>query len=124
MHPMSPAVVRRALLLLCLVAPVALAKQASPPPELRDLDAYVESVRDAFDVPGIAVAVVKDGEVVLARGWGEREMGKPAQVDAHTMFAIASNTKAFTAASLSMLADEGKLKLHLFSIVLMQLMPN
>ncbi len=109
---MSPAVARRALLLLCLATPVALAGAPSPPPELQDIDAYVESVRKAFDVPGIAVAVVKDGEVVLAKGWGERELGKPAKVDAHTMFAIASNTKAFTSASLSMLAGEGKLSLE------------
>jgi CubicO group peptidase (beta-lactamase class C family) len=107
----SPAALRRALLLLCLAAPAAVAKDAAPPSALQDLDAYVESVRQAFDVPGIAVAVVKDGEVVLAKGWGERELGKPAKVDAHTMFAIASNTKAFTSASLSMLADEGKLSL-------------
>ena len=107
-----PATTGRALWLLCLLASTAAAKQASAPPALQDIDAYVESVRDAFDVPGIAVAVVKDGEVVLARGWGEREMGKAARVDAHTMFAIASNTKAFTAASLSMLADEGKLTLE------------
>lgn len=112
MHPLAPAAVRRALLLLCLAAPAAFARQAPPPPELQDLDAYVESVRKAFDVPGIAVAVVKDGEVVLAKGWGERELGRPAKVDAHTMFAIASNTKAFTSASLSMLADEGKLDLE------------
>ena len=77
MHPLSPAVACRALLLLCLVAPAALAKETAPPPALQDLDAYVESVREAFDVPGIAVAVVKDGKVVLAKGWGEREMGKP-----------------------------------------------
>ena len=112
MHPLSPAAMRRALLLLCLAVPAALAKETAPPPALQDLDAYVESVREAFDVPGIAVAVVKDGEVVLAKGWGEREMGKPAKVDAHTLFAIASNTKAFTSASLSMLADEGKLELE------------
>ena len=68
MHPLAPAVARRALLMLCLAAPAAFARQASPPPELQDLDAYVESVREAFDVPGIAVAVVKDGEVVLAKG--------------------------------------------------------
>ena len=112
MHPLSPAAMRRALLLLCLAVPAAVAKEAAPPPALQDLDAYVESVREAFDVPGIAVAVVKDGEVVLAKGWGVREMGKPAKVDAHTLFAIASNTKAFTSASLSMLADEGKLELE------------
>lgn len=81
------------------------------PEQLRDFDAYVERVREQFNVPGIAVAIIKDGKVVLERGYGVREMGKPARVDEHTMFAIASNTKAFTAASLSMLADEGKLSL-------------
>lgn len=76
-----------------------------------ELDAWVAQVRERFEVPGIAVAVVKDGQVVLERGWGVREVGEPAPVDEHTLFAIASNTKAFTAASLSMLADEGKLSL-------------
>ena len=93
----------------------ATASQAAPddalPAQLQDFDAYVESVRRQFDVPGIAVAIVKDGEVVLERGYGVRELGKPGKVDAHTMFAIASNTKAITAAALSMLADEGKLSL-------------
>ena len=81
------------------------------PEQLQDFDAYVEGVRRQFEVPGIAVAIVKDGKVVLERGYGVRELGKGAPVDAHTLFAIASNTKAFTSASLSMLADEGKLSL-------------
>lgn len=80
------------------------------PTRFADFDTYVESVRKTFDVPGIAVAVVKDGEIVLERGWGERELGK-APVDAHTLFAIASNTKAFTATALNMLAEDGKLSL-------------
>lgn len=85
---------------------------ATLPPQLQDFDSYVEGVRKQFDVPGIAVAIVKDGQVVLERGFGVRELekgGKP--VDADTLFAIASNTKAFTAAALSILADEGKLSL-------------
>ena len=73
------------------------------------LSAWVEQVRERFEVPGIAVAVVKDGEVVFEGGWGVRELGKPARVDAHTQFAIASNTKAFTAAALAVLVDQGKL---------------
>ncbi|WP_140908630.1 serine hydrolase [Cognatiluteimonas lumbrici] len=85
-----------------------------PPPlpaQLGDFDAYVEGVREAFDVPGIAVAIVKDDRVLLENGWGvaDRETGAP--VDAHTLFAIASNTKAFTAASLQMLAADGKLEM-------------
>ncbi|UNK57648.1 serine hydrolase [Pseudoxanthomonas daejeonensis] len=118
----------RCLLWLCLVAfaPLtALAAEASArtadaipasatqvgPLDPAQLDAWVEQVRERFEVPGVAVAVVKDGQVVLERGWGVRELGKPEAVDAHTLFAIASNTKAFTAASLSMLADEGRLSL-------------
>ncbi|MDI9239987.1 serine hydrolase [Lysobacter sp. LF1] len=87
------------------------APAATLPAQLDDFDAYVEGVRRQFDVPGIAVAIVKDGEVVFERGFGVRELGKPAKVEATTLFAIASNTKAFTAASLSILADEGKLSL-------------
>jgi CubicO group peptidase (beta-lactamase class C family) len=83
--------------------------QPALPAQLADFDAYVEGVRKTFDIPGIAVAIVKDGRIVLERGYGVRTLGKPEPVDAHTLFAIASNTKAFTAASLSMLADEGKL---------------
>ena len=98
---------------LCFHAPVR-AQAVAPaetPAQLADFDAYVEGVRKQFDVPGIAVAIVKDGKVVLERGYGVREAGKPEAVDARTLFAIASNTKAFTSASLSMLADEGKLSL-------------
>lgn len=79
------------------------------PPMLQDFGAYVDSARKTFDVPGIAVAIVKDGKVVYEQGFGLREIGKPDKVDAHTLFAIASNTKAFTAAALQMLAEQGKL---------------
>lgn len=83
--------------------------QQALPPDLSDFSDYVNSARKTFDVPGIAVAIVKDGKVVLAEGFGKREIGKPANVDADTLFAIASNTKAFTAASLQQLAEAGKL---------------
>jgi CubicO group peptidase (beta-lactamase class C family) len=80
-------------------------------PRLAGFDAQVEAVRKQFEVPGIAVAIVEDGRIVYERGFGPREVGKSAQVDANTLFAIASNTKAFTSTALSMLADEGKLSL-------------
>jgi CubicO group peptidase (beta-lactamase class C family) len=60
-------------------------------------------------VPGIAIAVVKDGKVLAARGFGVRKLGAPEQVDGKTLFEVASNSKAFTAAALAMLVDEGKL---------------
>jgi CubicO group peptidase (beta-lactamase class C family) len=74
------------------------------------LDAYTaKAVRD-WNVPGLAIAVVKDGRVAFAKGYGVRELGKPAPVDTQTRFAIGSTTKAMTAAALAMLVDEGKLR--------------
>lgn len=73
------------------------------------LDAFVDQVRERFEVPGIALAIVKDGQVVVARGYGQRRMGDAAPVDARTRFGIASNSKAFTAAALALLVEEGKL---------------
>ena len=81
------------------------------PSQLQDFGAYVDSARKTFDVPGIAVAIVKDGKVVMEQGFGLREIGKSETVDANTLFAIASNTKAFTAAALQQLAEQGKLKM-------------
>ncbi len=54
----------------------------------------MQRVLDTFHVPGAAVAIVKDGRVVLARGYGLRSLGKPERVDSATRFGIASNTKA------------------------------
>jgi len=73
------------------------------------LDTVVERARKEFEVPGIAVAVVKDGHVVAAKGYGVRKLGEPAPVTANSLFRIASNTKAFTTAALAILVDEGKL---------------
>ena len=70
----------------------------------------MERARKEFDVPGIAVAIVKDGDVVLAKGYGVRKLGEPAPVTAQSLFRIASNTKAFTTAALAMLVDEHKIR--------------
>jgi CubicO group peptidase (beta-lactamase class C family) len=74
------------------------------------VDRVVERARQEFDVPGMAVAIVKDGNVVLAKGYGVRRQGESAPVTAHSLFRIASNTKAFTTAALAMLVDEGKIR--------------
>lgn len=84
---------------------LALPALAQPP----QLDATVERVRQTFDVPGIAVAIVKDGKVVLQKGYGVRKLGGTTPVTPRSMFRIASNTKAFTTAALAILVDEGKL---------------
>jgi CubicO group peptidase (beta-lactamase class C family) len=91
-------------------APAAAAAVAPAQAAAFDLEQDVTRVMKAFDVPGIAIAVVKDGQVVAARGFGVRKLGEPAKVDGQTLFEIASNSKAFTAAALAMLVDEGKLK--------------
>src|SRR5215467_3618360 len=80
--------------------------QTNPP---ADLDAYVSRTMKTFEVPGIAVAIVKDGKVVIAKGYGVRRLGETAAVDADTLFGIGSNTKAFTTAALATLVDQGKI---------------
>ena len=80
---------------------------SSAPPV--DLDAYVANVMKIFEVPGIALAIVKDNKIIVAKGYGVRKLGDPIRVDEHTMFGIGSNTKAFTTAALATLVDEGKL---------------
>jgi CubicO group peptidase (beta-lactamase class C family) len=78
--------------------------------KLKEIDDYANAVMDAWHGPGMAIAIVKDDKVVFQKGYGVRELGKPDKVDENTLFAIASNTKAFTTASLAILVDEGKLK--------------
>ncbi|MCC6928140.1 MAG: serine hydrolase [Gemmatimonadaceae bacterium] len=74
------------------------------------LDAYVAATMKAWKVPGIALAIVKDDSLVYAKGYGTRTVGKDETVDANTIFAIGSSSKAFTAALVAMAVDEGKMK--------------
>jgi CubicO group peptidase (beta-lactamase class C family) len=86
------------------------AQRAAPSALPADLDAYVATVMKTFDVPGVALSIVKDGTTVLAKGYGVRRLGDPAAVDERTRFGIASNTKVFTAVALGLLVEEGKLR--------------
>lgn len=74
------------------------------------IDSLVEKVRTTFDVPGIAVAVIKEDKIIHAKGYGVRSLATKEKVDENTLFGIASNSKAFTSAALAMLVDEGKLQ--------------
>jgi CubicO group peptidase (beta-lactamase class C family) len=78
----------------------------APPP---DLDQWVARAMRTFDVPGIGLSIVKDDEVVVAKGYGVRRLGEPGAVDSHTLFGIASNTKVFTATALGLLVEEKKI---------------
>jgi len=98
----------RIITIIVLIISISLYAQANEPPP--DFEKYIDTVRDTFEVPGLCVAIVKDGKVVLSRGYGLKEINKNDAVDAQTLFGIASNTKAFTATALAILVEEGKLK--------------
>jgi CubicO group peptidase (beta-lactamase class C family) len=97
-------------LAVCLLAPAQLqAQNGSAPAALNGLDGFVEQVMKDWKVPGLSVAIVKDGKVVYAKGFGYRDVKKQLKVTPDTLFAIGSCSKAFTATALAILADEGKL---------------
>ena len=100
----------RRLFLLILTAGFALGQPGHAAAQPADFDAWVTRAMQTFDVPGIALAVVKDDKVVVAKGYGVRKLGEPAAVDGRTLFGIASNTKAFTATALGLLVEEGKIE--------------
>lgn len=78
--------------------------------QLRDLDAYFAKAAKDWNVPGLAIGIVHQGQLVFAKAYGVRDVSTKAPVDTQTIFAIASTTKAITAAALGMLVDEGKLR--------------
>lgn len=100
---------RKRILVTCfsLVITSAVNAQTKPP---ANLDDYVNQVKKKFEVPGLAIAIVKDGQVVFSKGYGIKKLGESDPVDDRTLFAIASNTKAFTATALALLVEEGKLE--------------
>lgn len=101
------------LCLLCSFLAVAQAKKSSkattPADPLKDFDAYVARVMQDWHVPGAAIVIVKDGKVVLSKGYGQRDIKNNLPVTEQTLFPIASITKSFTVATLGTLATEGKL---------------
>jgi CubicO group peptidase (beta-lactamase class C family) len=92
---------------LLLVGSFASPAVTQPAP-LQGLDQYIERAMEDWKIPGLAIGVVRGDSLVFARGYGVRELGGSDAVDEHTVFAIGSASKAFTAAALAMLVDEGK----------------
>lgn len=76
------------------------------------LDQYIERGMKLWQIPGLAITIVKDGKVVVSKGYGVRELGKPEKVDENTLFIIASNSKLFTGTSIANLDHEKKLSLN------------
>jgi CubicO group peptidase (beta-lactamase class C family) len=96
----------RILIFLCLISLLPLHSQITS----HEIDSVAELALKIFDVPGMAVAVVKDGKVIHSKGYGVRSIRTNLPVDENTLFGVASNTKAFTAAALGILVDEKKLR--------------
>jgi len=77
--------------------------------DFEKLDTYFGKTSTDWGIPGMSVGIVKDGEIVFSKGYGVLEVGKPEKPDGNTLYAIASNSKAFTSAIIAMLVQEGKL---------------
>lgn len=100
-------------LLCCLVTTISFAQKApltGYARQIKAFDAYVEQSRQAWKTPGLAVVLVKDGQVIFTKGYGVKELGRPELVDTETLFTCASTTKAMTAVCMGILVDEGKVK--------------
>ncbi|NIM58137.1 MAG: serine hydrolase [Candidatus Aminicenantes bacterium] len=101
------------MLIACFLFPVSMAfskvKEEDIP--LKGFEEFAEKVMAEWRVPGMAVGVIKDGEIVYMRGFGYRDVEKQLPVTPRTLFAIGSSTKAFTAMAVGMLVDDGKLDL-------------
>jgi CubicO group peptidase (beta-lactamase class C family) len=99
------------VLVILLSLPVQVPAQTpSAPANFAGFDSFVEQVMKDWKVPGLALAVVKDGQIVYAKGYGYRDVKNGLKVTPDTLFAIGSCSKAFTAAAIGILVDEGKLE--------------
>ena len=97
---------------LTLMPRISQGDEPKAPPLAGDLAQYLERARREFNVPGLAVGIVKNGQIIFERGFGERNLQDHRPVSARTLFCIASNAKSVTATALEILADEGKLHLE------------
>src|SRR5438552_16579466 len=82
---------------------------AAPPPEPAAIDAAVQASMKAWKVPGAALAIVRDGEMVYLQGFGVRDLDSKLPVTPNTLFPIASCTKAITATAVALLVDDRKM---------------
>lgn len=100
-------VVLAAMAFLSAPGPATVAAQPAP---LTGLDDYITAAMEAWQVPGLAIAIVHDGRTAYERGYGVRDVTTGEPVDQHTLFAVGSTSKAFTSAALGILVDEGRVR--------------
>ncbi|MBX9929695.1 MAG: serine hydrolase [Gemmatimonadaceae bacterium] len=101
---------RRSRILAATLLLTASASAQAPPKELKGFDAWATKALSDWRVPGMAVAVVRNDSVIFAKGYGVRALGAPDPITSHSLFQVASTTKAMTAAVIGMLVDEKKLR--------------
>jgi len=94
-----------------LLPSLAFAQKPKPPTALATLEKEVEAARLKYKIPGLSLAVVQDGNVIYTKGFGLRDVAKKLPATPDTLYCIGSSTKAFTAATVLMAADTGKLAL-------------
>lgn len=102
--------IRRLAFVVLLISALAMnASLRADAPDLKSLEDYIQKAVGDWEVPGLAIAIVRNDEIILAKGYGVRTLSFPYPVNEETLFAIGSASKAFTCAVLATLADEGKL---------------
>jgi CubicO group peptidase (beta-lactamase class C family) len=102
---------KKRFLLPVFFALLSLAVAGQPTFVKDSLDAFIRREMKTWQIPGLAIAIIKDGKPVVMKGYGVRELGKPDLVDENTLFMIGSNTKAFTGTALCLLESEKKLSI-------------
>lgn len=101
------------LIVLFLLSAVITNISAQQPAFITDsLDIYIQREMERWKIPGVAVAIVKNGKTVVTKGYGVSDIETKQKVDENTLFMIASNTKLFTASALAMLANDGKISME------------
>jgi len=104
-NKLTKSMISTALFLFMLTYVQGMQQESIP----QGLEQQIEQIRKDWDIPGMAVAIIKGDKVIYANGFGVRELGKSAKVDEKTLFAVGSTTKGMTVATLGLLVDEGKL---------------
>jgi D-alanyl-D-alanine carboxypeptidase len=113
MHSALPPALLQVLLLSSLAMPDTLPAASLPDTfEAHTVDAYLTAKAEEARLVGLSVAIVKDGELALAKGYGRRSLVDERPVNAETIFAIGSISKQFTCAAVLLLAEEGRLSVH------------
>ena len=98
------------LFVAVIAAPLLSAPKEAKKPDLKGFSEQVTKLVVEWKVPGLAISIVKDGKIIFAEGFGLRDVEKNLKVTPHTLFAIGSCSKAFTAAAMGMMVDEGKVE--------------